>query len=69
GQGFRKQARDRMLVLRVPVPDGGVLLAEGPPVDVQAFKTRVASCAGASRRSSIAPASSPSPDHRGRVHR
>jgi predicted PurR-regulated permease PerM len=43
GQGFRKQARDRMLVLRVPVPDGGVLLAEGPPVDVQAFKTRVAS--------------------------
>lgn len=43
GQGFRKQERDRMLVLRVPVPDGGVLLAEGPPVDIQAFKTRVAS--------------------------
>jgi predicted PurR-regulated permease PerM len=40
GQGFRKAARDRMLLLRVPVPDGGVLLAEGPPVDVQAFKTR-----------------------------
>jgi len=40
GQGFRRTARDRTLVLRVPVPDGGVLLAEGPPVDIQAFKTR-----------------------------
>jgi hypothetical protein len=40
GQGFRRAARDRRLVLRVPVPDGGVLLAEGPPVDIQAFKTR-----------------------------
>lgn len=41
GKGFRKAERDRMLRLRVPVPDGGVLLAEGPPVDVLAFKTRV----------------------------
>ena len=41
GKGFRKAARDGVLVLRVPVPNGGVLLAEGPPVDVQAFKTRV----------------------------
>lgn len=40
GYGFRRTARDRTLVLRVPVPDGGVLLAEGPPVDIQAFKTR-----------------------------
>jgi predicted PurR-regulated permease PerM len=42
GKGFRRAGRDRKLVLRVPVPDGGVLLAEGGPVDVQAFKTRVA---------------------------
>ncbi|MGI9090605.1 MAG: AI-2E family transporter [Gemmatimonadaceae bacterium] len=40
GKGFRKAERDRILRLRVPVPDGGVLLAEGPPVDVLAFKTR-----------------------------
>lgn len=40
GKGFRKAERDRMLVLRVPVPDGGVLLPEGPPVDVMAFRTR-----------------------------
>lgn len=41
GKGFRKAERDRLLRLRVPVPDGGVLLAEGPPVDLLAFKTRV----------------------------
>jgi len=40
GQGFRRTTRDRTLVLRVPVPNGGVLLAEGDPVDVLAFKTR-----------------------------
>lgn len=40
GHGFRRTARDRTMILRVPVPDGGVLLAEGPPVDIQAFKTR-----------------------------
>ncbi len=42
GKGFRKSGRDRKLLLRVPVPDGGVLLADGGPVDLQAFKTRVA---------------------------
>jgi predicted PurR-regulated permease PerM len=42
GKGFRKGGRERKLVLRVPVPDGGVLLASGDPVDIQAFKTRVA---------------------------
>jgi hypothetical protein len=26
----------------VPVPDGGVLLAQGGPVDLEAFRTRVA---------------------------
>jgi predicted PurR-regulated permease PerM len=40
GKGFRKHGRDRKLVLRVPVPDGGVLLAEGAPVDLEAFRTR-----------------------------
>jgi hypothetical protein len=33
GQGFRRTTRDRALVLRVPVPEGGVLAPEGPPVD------------------------------------
>ena len=34
GQGFRRTMRDRMLVLRLPAPEGGVLLADGTPVDV-----------------------------------
>lgn len=34
GQGFRRTTRDRMLVLRLPAPEGGVLLADGGPVDV-----------------------------------
>lgn len=38
GKGFRRMPR--RLVLRVPVPDGGVLLAAGPPVDILAFRTR-----------------------------
>jgi predicted PurR-regulated permease PerM len=42
GKGFRKQGRERLLVLRVPVPDGGVMVPEGNAVDLQAFKTRVA---------------------------
>ncbi|MGI8547848.1 MAG: AI-2E family transporter [Gemmatimonadaceae bacterium] len=42
GKGFRKSERDRILRLRVPVPDGGVLLAEGPPVDLLAFTPRTA---------------------------
>lgn len=41
GKGFRKPGRAGQLVLRVPVPDGGVLLAEGEPVDVQAFKAKL----------------------------
>jgi predicted PurR-regulated permease PerM len=40
GKGFRKAGRARKLVLHVPVQDGGVLLAKGGPVDLQAFKTR-----------------------------
>jgi predicted PurR-regulated permease PerM len=34
GQGFRRTTRDRVLVLRLPAPEGGVLLAENGAVDV-----------------------------------
>ena len=40
GQGFRRAPRDRALLLRVPVPDGGVMLPEGPPPDVVAVAER-----------------------------
>jgi len=34
GQGFRRTTRERPLVLRVPVPGGGVIAAPGPPIDI-----------------------------------
>ena len=34
GKGFRKSTRDRSFVLRVPAPDGGVLLPSEPVIDV-----------------------------------
>ena len=34
GQGFRRTTRERPLLLRVPVPGGGVLTPPGPPVDI-----------------------------------
>ena len=34
GQGFRKSTRDRIFVLRVPVPDGGVIVAVEPTPDL-----------------------------------
>jgi len=34
GKGFRKSTRDRIFVLRVPVPDGGVLVPAGLPPDL-----------------------------------
>ena len=34
GKGFRKSTRDRSFVLRVPAPDGGVLLPSEPLIDV-----------------------------------
>lgn len=40
GQGFRRVTRDRVLVLRVPVPRGDVLLPPVPPVDVVAMAER-----------------------------
>jgi predicted PurR-regulated permease PerM len=34
GQGFRRTTRDRVLVLRLPAPEGGVLVTDGARVDV-----------------------------------
>lgn len=34
GKGFRRTTRERALVLRVPVPGGGVLIPAGPPIDI-----------------------------------
>jgi predicted PurR-regulated permease PerM len=38
GKGFRRVTRDRMVILRVPVPEGGVLLAGDGQVDVIALR-------------------------------
>jgi predicted PurR-regulated permease PerM len=40
GQGFRKTARERPLLLRLPVPGGGVLIPLGAPADVVSFAER-----------------------------
>ena len=34
GKGFRRSTRDRIFVLRVPVPDGGVIVPALPPPDL-----------------------------------
>ncbi len=34
GQAFQRPGRDRVLVLRVPPPDGGVIVTADPPLDV-----------------------------------
>jgi predicted PurR-regulated permease PerM len=41
GKGFRKSTRDRSFVLRVPAPDGGVLLPSEPLLDVLHFRQKV----------------------------
>jgi predicted PurR-regulated permease PerM len=38
GKGFRRSTRDRTFVLRVPAPDGGVLLPSEPIIDVLHFR-------------------------------
>ena len=43
GRGFRKSTRDRMFVLRVPAPDGGVLLPHVPIEDVLHERQRIES--------------------------
>jgi len=40
GQGFRRTARDRALVVRVPAPEGGVLVPDLPPIDLIAAAER-----------------------------
>jgi len=42
GKGFRKSTRDRIFVLRVPVPDGGVLVPSTAPPDLIAFREKSA---------------------------
>jgi hypothetical protein len=37
GQGFRRTTRDRALVLRVPVPEGTVIVPAEAPIDVLAL--------------------------------
>jgi hypothetical protein len=38
GRGFRKSTRDRVFVLRVPAPDGGVLVPHAKIDDVMAYR-------------------------------
>ena len=40
GKGFRKSTRDRTFVLRVPAPDGGVLLPSDPVIDVLRMRVK-----------------------------
>jgi predicted PurR-regulated permease PerM len=40
GKGFRKSTRDRSFVMRVPAPDGGVLLPSEPLVDVLRLRVK-----------------------------
>lgn len=51
GKGFRRVVRDRLLVLRVPVPDGNVLLPTAPATDIISFRERaIAEMADVSNR-------------------
>jgi len=40
GKGFRRVVRDRLLVVRVPVPDGNVLTPTAPAPDVVGYRER-----------------------------
>ena len=40
GKGFRKSTRDRSFILRVPAPDGGVLLPSEPLMDVLHYRQK-----------------------------
>ncbi len=40
GKGFRKSTRDRIFVLRVPVPDGGVIVPSAQPPDLIAVREK-----------------------------
>ncbi len=41
GRGFRKSTRDRVFVLRVPAPDGGVLVPSTRMDDIMAYRSNV----------------------------
>jgi predicted PurR-regulated permease PerM len=41
GKGFRRSTRDRSFVLRVPAPDGGVLLPAQPLTDVLTYRQKI----------------------------
>jgi len=41
GRGFRKSTRDRVFVLRVPAPDGGVLVPATRMDDIMAYRSNV----------------------------
>ncbi len=43
GRGFRKSTRDKMFVMRVPAPDGGVIQPHAPLADVLAFRQKAES--------------------------
>lgn len=38
GRGFRKSTRDRVFILRVPAPDGGVIVPHTPIPDIMAYR-------------------------------
>ena len=40
GKGFRRSARDVAIMLRVPAPEGGVLVPAGAPIDVIALREK-----------------------------
>lgn len=40
GKGFRRATRDVALMLRVPAPEGGVLVPAGPPFDIIALREK-----------------------------
>jgi len=42
GQGFRKSTRDKTLMLRVPAPDGGVIVPIGPVPDIIRIREKAA---------------------------
>jgi len=42
GKGFRKTTRDRTFILRVPAPDGGVLVAPEPLPDIIRLREKLA---------------------------
>ena len=41
GKGFRRMVRDRAMVLRVPVPDGNVMVPTAPPPDLLTRRERM----------------------------